>query len=255
MLIAITVPAANSDAHGPLRSVAGHQETNKHHRQHGAPSSLSGMLLAVAVLAAQQCAEAEAEAAEPPENVLSYGLTHLWTSPILRYQLIAQGHPSLALLEAAVLSLGVAFALSPPIPHASMHSRLDALGRLLTRVAASKWPTAARADCPCQHTPRARDRCSSGTPPSARTARACSCARARRPTTRGSPSSATPSRGERRTGLSTRRAAWLTRTRTRTRTLTLTLQASGTANPNPNLNPNPNPNPAGERHGGGGSDA
>ena len=25
--------------------------------------------------------------------------------------------------------------------------------------------------------------------------------------------------------------------------------------PNPNLNPNPNPNPAGERHGGGGSDA
>ena len=73
-------------------------------RQHGASSSLSGMLLAVAVLSAQQCAEAEAEAAEPPENVLSYGLTHLWTSPILRYQLIAQGHPSLALLEAAVLS-------------------------------------------------------------------------------------------------------------------------------------------------------
>ena len=64
------------------------------------------MLLAVAVLSAQQCAEAEAEAAEPPENVLSYGLTHLWTSPILRYQLIAQGHPSLALLEAAVLSPG-----------------------------------------------------------------------------------------------------------------------------------------------------
>ena len=81
------------------------------------------MLLAVAVLAAQQCAEAEAEAAEPPDNVLSYGLTHMWTSPILRYQLIAQGHPSLALLEAAVLSPGFACALSPPIPHASSHSR------------------------------------------------------------------------------------------------------------------------------------
>ena len=78
------------------------------------------MLLSVAVLAAQQCAEAEAEAAEPPENVLSYGLTHLWTSPILRYQLIAQGHPSLALLEAAVLSPGFACALSPPIPHAKL---------------------------------------------------------------------------------------------------------------------------------------
>ena len=103
------------------------------------------MLLALAVLAAQQCAEAEAEAAEPPENVLSYGLTHLWTSPILRYQLIAQGHPSLALLEAAVLSPGFACALSPPIPHASLHSRTKALGRLLTRVAASKWATAARA--------------------------------------------------------------------------------------------------------------
>ena len=82
------------------------------------------MLLAVAVLAAQQCAEAEAEAAEPPENVLSYGLTHLWTSPILRYQLLAQGHPSLALLEAAVLSPGFASALSPPIPHTSLHSRI-----------------------------------------------------------------------------------------------------------------------------------
>ena len=67
------------------------------------------MLLAVAVLAAQQCAEAEAEAAEPPENMLSYGLTHLWTSPILRYQLLAQGHPSLALLEAAVLERYAAF--------------------------------------------------------------------------------------------------------------------------------------------------
>ena len=54
-------------------------------------------MLASMVLAAQQCAEAEAEAeaAEPPDNMLSYGLTHLWTSPILRYQLMKQGHASL----------------------------------------------------------------------------------------------------------------------------------------------------------------
>tara|TARA_B110001469_G_C9531605_1_gene264238 strand:- start:281 stop:820 length:540 start_codon:yes stop_codon:yes gene_type:complete len=52
-------------------------------------------MLGLSVLAAQQCAEAEAEAAEPPENMLSYGLTHLWTSPILRYQLMKQGHASL----------------------------------------------------------------------------------------------------------------------------------------------------------------
>ena len=63
------------------------------------------MLAGLSVLAAQQCAEAEAEAAEPPENMLSYGLTHLWTSPILRYQLMKQGHASLQLLEAAVLDL------------------------------------------------------------------------------------------------------------------------------------------------------
>ena len=121
MLIAITMLAPNLAARR-IRKLP--VLLKIHHRQHGAPSSLSGMLLAVAVLAAQQCAEAEAEAAEPPENVLSYGLTHLWTSPILRYQLIAQGHPSLALLEAAVLSLGFACALSPPIPHASSHSRI-----------------------------------------------------------------------------------------------------------------------------------
>ena len=114
MLIAMTMLAASLLARRCCFS-----GTNKH-RQHGAPSSLSGMLLAVAVLAAQQCAEAEAEAAEPRENVLSYGLTHLWTSPILRYQLIAQGHPSLALLEAAVLSPGFACALSPPIPRAKL---------------------------------------------------------------------------------------------------------------------------------------
>ena len=107
------------------------------------------MLLAVAVLAAQQCAEAEAEAAEPPENVLSYGLTHLWTSPILRYQLIAQGHPSLALLEAAVLSPGFACALSPPIPHAKLAlahkgSRAHAHSRS-SRALASKWAIAAHA--------------------------------------------------------------------------------------------------------------
>lgn len=52
-------------------------------------------MLVSMVLAAQQCAEAEAEAAEPPDNMLSYGLTHLWTSPILRYQLMKQGHASL----------------------------------------------------------------------------------------------------------------------------------------------------------------
>ena len=68
------------------------------------------MLAVLSVLAsAQQCAEAESEAAEPPENMLSYGLTHLWTSPILRYQLMKQGHASLRLLEAAVLERYAAF--------------------------------------------------------------------------------------------------------------------------------------------------
>ena len=67
------------------------------------------MLAVLAVMAAQQCAEAEREAAEPPENMLSYGLTHLWTSPILRYQLMKPGHASLRLLEAAVLARYEAF--------------------------------------------------------------------------------------------------------------------------------------------------
>ncbi len=66
------------------------------------------LALSVSAAAQQQCQEAEAAAAAP-ENVLSNGLTHLWTTPVLRYQLLKAGHVHLRSLEEAVLARYQAF--------------------------------------------------------------------------------------------------------------------------------------------------